>query len=76
MVLFAANLVYSLAFSSRVALMNPWHARSLEWQGPTPVPAHNFDRVPLIVAGPYDYGMPNARPVADFGGLQGTTSGG
>jgi len=76
MVLFAANLVYSLAFSSRVALMNPWHARSLEWQVPTPVPAHNFDRVPLIVAGPYDYGMPNARPVADFGGLQGATSGG
>jgi cytochrome c oxidase subunit I len=76
MLLFAANLVYSLAFNSRVALMNPWHARSLEWQVPTPVPAHNFDRVPLIVAGPYDYGMPNARPVADFGGLQGATSGG
>ena len=75
MVLFAANLVYSLAFSNRVANMNPWHARSLEWQVPTPVPAHNFDRVPLIVAGPYDYGMPNARPVADFGGLQGATSG-
>ena len=75
MVLFAANLVYSLAFSGRVALRNPWHARSLEWQIPTPVPAHNFDRVPLIVGGPYDYGMPDARPVADFGGLKGVTSG-
>jgi cytochrome c oxidase subunit 1 len=75
MVLFAGNLVYSLAFSGRVALMNPWHARSLEWQVPTPVPAHNFDRVPMIVGGPYDYGMPEARPVADFGGLKGVTGG-
>ncbi|HSO94343.1 MAG TPA: cbb3-type cytochrome c oxidase subunit I [Candidatus Dormibacteraeota bacterium] len=75
MVLFAANLVYSLAFSGRVALRNPWHARSLEWQIPTPVPAHNFERVPVIVGGPYDYGMPDARPVADFGGLKGVTSG-
>jgi cytochrome c oxidase subunit 1 len=75
MVLFAGNLVYSLAFSSRVALSNPWHARSLEWQVPTPVPAHNFDRVPVITGGPYDYGLPNARPVADFGGVRGVTSG-
>ncbi len=75
MVLFAANLVYALAFSRRVAIANPWHARSLEWQVPTPVPAHNFDRVPVITGGPYDYGMPNARPVADFGGIRGVTSG-
>jgi hypothetical protein len=32
--------------------------------------------VPLIVAGPYDYGDPNARPVADLGGLVGATGGG
>ncbi|MEO6797889.1 MAG: cbb3-type cytochrome c oxidase subunit I [Candidatus Dormibacter sp.] len=75
MVLFAGNLVYALAFSGRRALANPWHARSLEWQVPTPVPAHNFDRVPVITGGPYDYGMPNARPVADFGGIRGVTSG-
>jgi len=76
MILFAANVVYSLFFVSRLAIANPWHARSLEWQVPTPVPEHNFERVPLIVAGPYDYGLPNARPVADFGGLVGATSGG
>ncbi len=75
MVLFAGNLVYSLAFSARRALANPWHARSLEWQVPTPVPADNFDRVPVITGGPYDYGLPNSRPVADFGGLVGATSG-
>src|SRR5207302_1371567 len=56
MVLFAANLIYSWFFVARPALANPWHARSLEWQVPTPVPARNFERVPLVVAGPYDYG--------------------
>ncbi|TMC67091.1 MAG: hypothetical protein E6J16_00075 [Chloroflexota bacterium] len=76
MVLFAANLIYSWFFVARPALANPWHARSLEWQVPTPVPARNFDRVPVIVAGPYDYGLPNARPVADLGGIVGVTGGG
>jgi cytochrome c oxidase subunit 1 len=75
MVLFAGNLIYSLFFVRTIAVANPWHARSLEWQVPTPVPVHNFDRVPLIVGGPYDYGLPNARPVADFGGLVGVTGG-
>jgi cytochrome c oxidase subunit 1 len=75
MILFAANVIYSLFFSARPALANPWHARSLEWQVPTPVPAYNFERVPVIVGGPYDYGIPNARPVADFGGLVGVTGG-
>ena len=75
MILFAANVVYSLFFVPGIAVANPWHVRSLEWQVPTPVPAHNFDRVPLIVGGPYDYGLPNARPVADFGGLVGATGG-
>ena len=27
---------------------NPWHSKSLEWQIPTPVPVHNFDRIPVI----------------------------
>jgi cytochrome c oxidase subunit 1 len=76
MVLFAGNLIYSWFFVSRTAVANPWHARSLEWQVPTPVPARNFDRVPVIVAGPYDYGIPNSRPVADLGGMVGVTGGG
>ena len=31
------------------------------------VPVHNFDRIPVITAGPYEYGVPNAPPVADLG---------
>jgi len=76
MVLFAGNLIYSWFFVSKPALANPWHARSLEWQVPTPPPARNFDRVPVVVAGPYEYGIPNARPVADLGGMVGATGGG
>jgi cytochrome c oxidase subunit 1 len=76
MLLFAGNLIYSLFFTRTIAVANPWHARSLEWQVPTPVPVHNFERVPLIVGGPYDYGIPDAKPVADFGGLVGATGGG
>ncbi len=76
MLLFAGNVIYSWFFSARPALANPWHARALEWQVPTPVPAANFARVPVIVAGPYDYGIPNAPPVADIGGLEEATSGG
>ena len=68
MVLFAGNLIYSWFFVSRTAVANPWHARSLEWQVPTPVPARNFDRVPVIVAGPYDYGTP-LRPAGATGVL-------
>jgi len=45
---------------------NPWRARSLEWQLPTPVPPENFKRVPVILASPYDYGNPNALPVAEL----------
>ncbi len=29
---------------------DPWDARTLEWSIPSPVPAHNFDRVPLVQA--------------------------
>ena len=28
----------------------------MEWQLPTPVPVHNFDRIPTFDSEPYDYG--------------------
>ena len=60
---FLFNLVYSWGWG-RIAEANPWQSRSLEWQLATPVPYDNFDEVPLIVAGPYDYGVKNAPPMA------------
>jgi cytochrome c oxidase subunit I len=67
MLIFIGNLIWSLVFVRQPAAENPWLSRSLEWQVPTPVPVHNFERIPVITAGPYEYGVPNAPPVADFG---------
>jgi cytochrome c oxidase subunit 1 len=63
MLIFLFNLVYSLVFVRVPAPANPWGSRSLEWQLPSPVPVHNFDRIPVITSDPYDYGTP-AGPVA------------
>jgi cytochrome c oxidase subunit 1 len=64
MLVFIYNLVQSLAFRRVAAPPNPWRARTLEWQLPTPVPVHNFDAIPEITGDPYDYGRPDAPPVA------------
>ncbi len=35
---------------------NPWGSKSIEWQLPSPVPVHNFDRIPTFGSDPYPYG--------------------
>ncbi len=67
MLVFLANFVYSLLIARIPAPSNPWMARSLEWQLPSPVPAWNFDRPVRILAGPYEYGDPSALPVMEMG---------
>ena len=37
---------------------NPWHAKSLEWKVPTPVPMANFLVDPVVTSDPYGYGEP------------------
>ena len=56
MLVFLANLVYSLLIARIPAAENPWHSRSVEWQTSSPPPAHNFDRAPVI-GDPHDYGV-------------------
>jgi cytochrome c oxidase subunit I len=34
---------------------NPWRATGLEWQVPSPPPQYNFERTPVVTAGPYLY---------------------
>ncbi len=67
MLVLLANLVWSLILRRAPAGTNPWHSKSLEWQLPSPVPVHNFDRIPVINSAPYGYGLPDAPPVADLG---------
>ncbi len=64
--IFLINFVMSMLFWREREVGNPWRSRSLEWQLSTPPPPENFKRVPVILSGPYDYGMPNALPVADL----------
>ncbi len=54
-------LWYNLIASKRrgaIAPANPWNAKTLEWQVPTPVPLENFEEIPIVTAGPYEYGTP------------------
>ena len=45
---------------------NPWQALSLEWQLPSPPPVYNFEEIPVINSGPYDYGVPDRVPIAQL----------
>jgi cytochrome c oxidase subunit 1 len=56
MLVFVANLVYSVGIARRPAEPNPWHSKSLEWQTTSPPPPHNFDAIPAI-SDPHDYGV-------------------
>jgi cytochrome c oxidase subunit 1 len=72
MLVFLGNLVYSWAFARVPATANPWESKSIEFQLPSPVPVHNFDRIPTFTTDPYDYGepVPAAAPVPSMGGSE------
>jgi cytochrome c oxidase subunit I len=59
MLVFLANLLYSLLVERTPAPPNPWHSNSLEWQTTSPPPPHNFDEIPEI-GDPHDYGADEA----------------
>jgi cytochrome c oxidase subunit 1 len=62
MLIFIANVVWSMVFARVPAEANPWRSKSIEWQLPTPVPVNDFDELPVFDSDPYDYGTP--QPVA------------
>jgi cytochrome c oxidase subunit 1 len=49
------NLIWSL-FTGKVAPSNPWNALTLEWQTTSPPEIENFETLPVLTTGPYDYG--------------------
>lgn len=48
-------VIHSWRFG-KIAPMNPWGAKTLEWTVPYPVPLENFDELPVVTSDPYGYG--------------------
>jgi cytochrome c oxidase subunit 1 len=56
--IFAINFIGSWIWGKR-SPNNPWEATTLEWvDAPTPPPHGNFEKVPLVYHGPYEYSSP------------------
>jgi cytochrome c oxidase subunit 1 len=64
--LFVINFVWSTVIVREREEGNPWQSRGLEWQVASPPPPDNFEHVPVVLSGPYDYGIKDAQPVADL----------
>jgi cytochrome c oxidase subunit I len=64
--IFVINFVYSTVIARVPEIGNPWRSRGLEWQVSSPPGPGNFAHVPVVLSGPYEYGSPDASPVADL----------
>jgi cytochrome c oxidase subunit 1 len=51
--------------SGKPAGDNPWRALTLEWQTTSPPPIENFETLPVLIGGPYDYGAGERNPEQD-----------
>ena len=56
---FVYNMVSSVRNGEK-AEANPYNALTIEWQVSSPPPVFNFDSIPTVVGGPYEYGIPGA----------------
>jgi cytochrome c oxidase subunit 1 len=57
--IFFFNLFMSIK-RGELATGNVWNSRSPEWQVPSPMPVHNYERPFEVVGEPYDYGLPDS----------------
>ncbi len=55
--LFFVNVLYSIR-NGKKSGPNPWGARTLEWQIPSPPHYYNFKNIPTVYGLPYDFGQP------------------
>jgi len=56
---FLYNMIVSWRFGPKAG-PNPWRARTIEWQLSSPPPRFDFERIPRVVGGPYEFGVPGA----------------
>jgi cytochrome c oxidase subunit I len=62
--IFMFNFLWSLK-KGKVAAQNPWEDNGLEWSLPNPAPHGNWERIPNVYRGPYEFSAPEAGD-ADF----------
>jgi cytochrome c oxidase subunit 1 len=55
--IFVYNFISSI-FRGPKSGRNPWNANGLEWSAPSPPPHGNFETVPIVYRGPYEYSSP------------------
>ncbi len=53
---FLINVFWSIARGKKAG-DNPWRGLTLEWMTTSPPAIENFEGVPVLATGPYDYGM-------------------
>ncbi len=53
---FIINAIWSWRYGPKAG-NNPWDALTLEWMTASPPAIENFDKLPVLATGPYDYGM-------------------
>jgi cytochrome c oxidase subunit 1 len=58
--IFLYNMIVSWRYGPKAG-NNPWRAKTIEWLVTSPPPIYNFDAVPRVVGGPYEFGVPGAR---------------
>ena len=50
--------IFKSIFAGEPAPKNPWNVGTLEWELTSPPPVHNFDTIPTVHVGPFEFGHP------------------
>ncbi|KST65778.1 cytochrome c oxidase subunit I [Mastigocoleus testarum] len=53
---FIINVIWSWMYGPKAG-NNPWQALTLEWKTTSPPIIENFETTPVLICGPYEYGM-------------------
>jgi cytochrome c oxidase subunit 1 len=57
---FLINAIWSWLYGEKAG-NNPWEGLTLEWTTTSPPAIENFEQLPVLTTGPYDYGMSKER---------------